>query len=62
MYILQASDTGHLELVFVGLDVLSSTGWQINCQVFDIVLESGERSGKIPPVVPDEPEPEHSDG
>ena len=39
MYLWQASVAGHLELVFAGLDVLSSTGWRINCQVFDVVLQ-----------------------
>ena len=64
VYLRQASDAGHLELVFAGLDVLSSTGWRINRKVFDVVLEvwnSGERFGKIPPAVPDEPEPERPD-
>ena len=39
VYLRQASNAGHLELVFASLDVLSSTGWRINRQVFDVVLE-----------------------
>ena len=40
VYIRQASNAGHLELVFTGIDVLSSTGWRISRQVFDAVLDS----------------------
>lgn len=61
VYLRHASDAGRLELVFAGLDVLGSTPWRINRRVFDVVLEvwnKGERFCKIPPAVPDEPEPE----
>ncbi|KAH9856180.1 DNA/RNA polymerase [Lenzites betulinus] len=61
LYLRHASDAGRLELVFAGLDVLGSTPWRINRNVFDVVLKvwnSGERFCKIPPAVPDEPEPE----
>ncbi|KAI9061872.1 DNA/RNA polymerase [Trametes sanguinea] len=61
LYLRHASDAGRLELVFAGLDVLGSTPWKINRRVFDVVLEvwnSGKRYPKIPPAVPDEPEPE----
>lgn len=61
IYLRHASDAGRLELVFAGLDVLGSTPWRINRRVFDVVLEvwnSGERFCKIPPALPDEPEPE----
>lgn len=60
VYLRHASDAGRLELVFAGLDVLGSTPWRINRRVFDVVLQvwnSGERFCKIPPAVPDEPEP-----
>lgn len=60
VYLQEASREGKLELVYAGLDVLSSTPWKINKQVFDVVLEvwnSGERFVKIPPAVYDEPEP-----
>lgn len=60
VYLQEASKEGKLELVYAGLDVLSSTPWKINKQVFDVVLEvwnSGERFVKIPPAVYDEPEP-----
>ena len=61
VYLRHASEAGRLELVFAGLDVLSSTPWKINRKVLDVVLEvwnSGERFGKIPPAVPDETEPQ----
>ena len=61
LYLRHASEAGRLELVFAGLDVLSSTPWRINRRVFNVVLDvwnSGERFGKIPPAVPDEAEPQ----
>ncbi|KAI0640998.1 DNA/RNA polymerase [Trametes meyenii] len=64
IYLRHASDAGRLELVFAGLDVLGSTPWRINRRVFDVVLKvwnSGERFCKIPPAVPDEPEPVRPD-
>ncbi|CAK5271845.1 unnamed protein product [Mycena citricolor] len=60
-YLKHASEMGHMELVYAGLDVLGSTPWQINKRVFDVVLEvwnSGKRLGKMPPEVYDVPEPE----
>ncbi|GJJ10389.1 hypothetical protein Clacol_004615 [Clathrus columnatus] len=60
VYLQEASSQGKLELVYAGLDVLSSTPWKINKEIFDVVLEvwnSGERFLKIPPSVYDEPEP-----
>ncbi|KAK7055086.1 DNA-directed RNA polymerase [Favolaschia claudopus] len=60
-YLKHASEQGHVELVYAGLDVLGSTPWRINKRIFDIVLEvwnSGKRLGKMPPEVFDEPEPE----
>lgn len=60
-YLRHASEQGHLELVYAGLDVLGSTPWQVNRKVFDIVLSvwnSGERVCKIPPAVFDVPEPQ----
>lgn len=60
-YLKYASDQGHLELVYAGLDVLGSTPWQVNRKVFDVVLDvwnSGKRVCKIPPAVYDIPEPE----
>ncbi|KAJ7682848.1 hypothetical protein B0H17DRAFT_1181809 [Mycena rosella] len=62
-YLKAASDEGQVELVYAGLDVLGSTPWKINRRMFDVVLEvwnSGERVGKMPPEVYDEPEPEPS--
>lgn len=60
-YLRHASEQGNLELVYAGLDVLGSTPWQINRNVFDVVLKvwnSGERVCKIPPAVYDLPEPQ----
>ncbi|KAF8890704.1 hypothetical protein BD779DRAFT_1438161 [Infundibulicybe gibba] len=59
-YLKHASDLGNVELVYAGLDVLGSTPWKINKKVFDVVLKvwnSGERMGKLPPAVYDQPEP-----
>jgi DNA-directed RNA polymerase len=60
IYLKQASRDGSMELVYASLDVLGSTPWQINKDVFDVVLRmwnSGERMGKLPPAIFDEPEP-----
>jgi DNA-directed RNA polymerase, mitochondrial len=60
-YLKEASQIGNLELVYAGLDVLGSTPWKVNREIFDVVLQvwnSGQRLGKIPPAVPEEPEPE----
>ncbi|KAJ6542761.1 hypothetical protein B0H19DRAFT_957630 [Mycena capillaripes] len=60
-YLKHASEQGHVELVYASLDVLGSTPWRINKGIFDVVLEvwnSGQRLGKMPPEVYDEPEPE----
>lgn len=60
-YLREASKRGDLELIYAGLDVLGSTPWQINRQIFDVVLEvwnSGKKLGKIPPAVSEEIEPE----
>lgn len=60
-YVREASQQGSLELVYASLDVLGSTPWKINRDVFDVVLKvwnSGTRLGKIPPASYDAPEPE----
>ncbi|KAF8626667.1 hypothetical protein AX15_004758 [Amanita polypyramis BW_CC] len=60
-YLKHASELGNVELVYAGLDALGSTPWRINKKVFDVVLNvwnSGERMGKLPPAIYDEPEPE----
>ena len=58
VYLRHASEVGRLE----GLNVFGSAPWRINGRVLDIVVHvwnSGERRFvKIPPAVPDEPEPE----
>ncbi len=61
IYIKQASENGQFEYVYTGLDVLGSTPWKINREVFNVVVQvwnSGERVGKVPPAVYDRPEPE----
>jgi DNA-directed RNA polymerase, mitochondrial len=60
VYLRQASEQGKLELIYAGLDVLGSTPWRINKEIFDVVLQiwnSGERFLKIPPTVYEQPEP-----
>lgn len=60
-YLQKAIDDGKMELVLAGLDVLGSTPWRINKNVYEVVLKvwnSGERMGKIPPAVYDQPAPE----
>ncbi|EPS99209.1 hypothetical protein FOMPIDRAFT_1024277 [Fomitopsis schrenkii] len=60
-YLRRASSLGNLELVYTSLDILGSTPWKINRQIFDVVLEvwnSGQRWCKIPPAEFDVPEPE----
>ena len=59
-YLREASALGNLELVYAALDVLGSTPWVINREIFDVVLQvwnSGARLGKLPPAEFDEPEP-----
>ncbi|KAG6865592.1 hypothetical protein C0991_001141 [Blastosporella zonata] len=59
-YLKEASVKGNVELVFAGLDVLGTTPWQINREIFDVVLEvwnAGYRVGKLPPAEYDRPEP-----
>lgn len=70
-YLRSASEQGHLEPVFHGLDVLSSTPWKINRKVFDIVLtawNSGEPIADIPAAedkvtydMPEKPPSRHND-
>ncbi|KAG8888798.1 DNA-directed RNA polymerase [Tulasnella sp. 332] len=51
-YLSEAAREGKLEGVFRGLDVLSSTPWIINRQIFDVVLKvwnSGAEYPSIPP-------------
>jgi DNA-directed RNA polymerase, mitochondrial len=63
-YLQKASEEGHLDRVFAGLDVLGSTCWVINKKVYKVILEAwnkGEALGKIPPAelhleMPDKPE------
>ncbi|WRT65024.1 uncharacterized protein IL334_001965 [Kwoniella shivajii] len=70
-YLRQASNEGHLEPVFHGLDVLSSTAWAINRKVFDVVLHAwnnGDAIADIPAseekshyVIPEKPDSRDQD-
>ena len=45
--------------MYAALDVLGSTPWQINCEIFDVILQVlnlGQRLGKLSPLDFDEPE------
>ena len=60
LYLKEATNAGTVELVYAGLDVLGATPWKINKAIFDVVItvwNSGERMGKMPPAVYDQPEP-----
>jgi DNA-directed RNA polymerase, mitochondrial len=61
LYLKEATNAGTVELVYAGLDVLGSTPWKINKDIFDVVVivwNSGERMGKVPPAEYDQPEPQ----
>lgn len=61
LYLKEATNAGTVELVYAGLDVLGSTPWKVNKAIFDVVVtvwNSGERMGKMPPAVFDQPVPE----
>lgn len=61
LYLKEATNAGTVELVYAGLDVLGSTPWKVNKAIFDVVItvwNSGERMGKMPPAVFDQPAPE----
>jgi DNA-directed RNA polymerase len=60
-YLAEASAQGNLELVYASLDVLGSTPWVVNEDVFRVVLDvwnSGEALADIPPANLDVPDPE----
>lgn len=68
VYLQKASEQDHLQDVLAGLDVLGSTRWRVNKDVFKVILEvwnSGEPVADIPPVVnehaPLPPKPENYD-
>lgn len=68
IYLQKASEQDHLADVLAGLDVLGSTRWRVNKDVFKVVLEvwnSGEAIGDIPPMVNEHavlpPKPENYD-
>ena len=60
-YLRAASENHGLEVVLAGLDVLGNTAWNVNKEVFDVVLQiwnSGEALGDLPPAEMTDPEPE----
>ncbi|KAF8317988.1 DNA/RNA polymerase [Clavulina sp. PMI_390] len=60
-YVREASQNGNLELIFSALDVLGSTPWVVNREVFNVVLEvwnSGVGLADIPPTDLELPDPE----
>ncbi|CAO3633757.1 unnamed protein product [Cunninghamella blakesleeana] len=59
IYLKEASVNSNIDQVLKGLDVLGSTKWRVNKQVFDVILEAwntGEAIADIPPAI-DEPIP-----
>lgn len=59
-YLKAASEDGSLESVLTGLDVLGSTAWTINKDIFKVVSEvwnSGKAIADMPPLDNDEAEP-----
>ncbi|KAI8063310.1 hypothetical protein BC940DRAFT_335978 [Gongronella butleri] len=54
VYLAKASENNNIDQVLKGLDVLGSTKWRVNKQVFDVILEawnSGEAIADIPPAI-----------
>ncbi|KAI8096158.1 uncharacterized protein BX664DRAFT_382649 [Halteromyces radiatus] len=54
IYLYKASENSKIDNVLKGLDVLGSTKWRVNKNVFDVVLEawnSGEAIADIPPSI-----------
>lgn len=60
-YLRAASEDGSLEIVLAGLDVLGSTAWSINGEVFEVmakVWNMGTDLADMPPAEPVDTEPE----
>lgn len=58
-YGLAAAERGDLDQLFAGVDILGKTGWQINKQVFGVMLEawnSGKEVANLPPLNKNFPE------
>ncbi|KAL6248207.1 DNA-directed RNA polymerase [Rhinocladiella similis] len=52
-YGIAAAERGDLDQLFAGVDILGKTGWRINRQVFNVMLEawnSGEEIANLPPL------------
>ncbi|KAJ5811691.1 mitochondrial DNA-directed RNA polymerase [Penicillium riverlandense] len=63
-YVRAALENNGMAEIRAALDVLGSTGWAINTEVFDVMLEawnSGEAVGKLAPIEPDLPIPPKPD-
>lgn len=53
VYLRQTLEQGKLKLIYAGLDVLGSTSWRINKNIFNVFLQawkSGEQFLKIPAI------------
>ncbi|KAG2225140.1 hypothetical protein INT45_011823 [Circinella minor] len=68
IYLHKASEQDRINAVLAGLDVLGSTQWRVNTNVFNVVLEAwntGEAIADIPPAIdehaPLPPKPENYD-
>ena len=65
-YIRAAADSGDMQQIFAGLDILGKTPWKINRGVFDVMVEAwntGERIANLAPLNPKydfPPEPEQT--
>ncbi|KAK5200264.1 DNA-directed RNA polymerase [Exophiala xenobiotica] len=60
-YAVAAVERGDLDQLFTGVDILGRTGWRINKQVFNVMLQawnSGEAIANLPPLNKEFPEVE----
>ncbi|KAK5242836.1 DNA-directed RNA polymerase, partial [Exophiala xenobiotica] len=58
-YAVAAVERGDLDQLFTGVDILGRTGWRINKQVFNVMLQawnSGEAIANLPPLNKEFPE------
>ncbi|MCJ1357682.1 MAG: DNA-directed RNA polymerase [Icmadophila ericetorum] len=58
-YIRAASETGDMEQIFAGLDVLGKTPWKINRSLFNVMVEAWNEGKAIANIVPSNPEYEY---
>ena len=58
MYAKAASEKGHLDQVYAGLDVLGKTAWRINNDVLKVMLEAWNSGEGVADLAPENPEKE----